>query len=517
MGPLTAGQRIGAYRIVRLLGQGGMGAVYEARQEPLDRRVALKTLHADYARSEESVQRFFNEAKVLSRLEHPSIVQVSDFGRSDDGTAFLVMEFLRGQSMAHRLNELAARGERMNTIVVLQLAWQMADVLAVAHAEGIVHRDIKPDNVMLVTDPVAPGGERVKLLDFGIAKLTRPEDRSAVKTDTQAVMGTPSYMSPEQCAGAGGVDAKSDVYSLGCVMYQALAGRTPFVADGIGRLIGMHLYQQPAPLTSFAAKLPAGVAELVHRMLVKEKTVRPSMDQVATELGRLLAKLSGAGPVVRSHLPTRNALDATRAVAPPDAVSTLGQSIGQSSKRRLRHRALLAGGAFALTASLAFFTLRNRPGDQPTKATPAAVVPAEPKARVVPVEWQLGSDPAGAQVFDEHDALLGTTPLRIQRPAAESKAAVRIRLEGYNDEEVTLRQDQNQTQHVVLSRHSASNKRGQSPVSKPATPVSKSSGAAGKPSSSASPVTKPSTSGPAPEAKPAPPKGQKPARIGYED
>ena len=118
-----------------------MGVVYEARQESLDRRVALKTLHPEYARNQESVTRFFNEAKVLSKLEHPSIVQVSDFGTAPDGTVYLVMEFLRGESLGHRLEELAARGERLSVLTTLQIAWQVADVLAVAHALGVVHRE----------------------------------------------------------------------------------------------------------------------------------------------------------------------------------------------------------------------------------------------------------------------------------------------------------------------------------------------------------------------------------------
>ena len=141
MSSLVEGQRLGPYRIVRLLGQGGMGAVYEARQEPLDRRVALKTLHAEYAKDQDAVARFFNEAKALSKLEHPSIVQVSDFGNAADGTAYLVMEFLRGQSLGRRLRELASRSERLPLLTALQIAFQTSDVLAVAHKQGIVHRE----------------------------------------------------------------------------------------------------------------------------------------------------------------------------------------------------------------------------------------------------------------------------------------------------------------------------------------------------------------------------------------
>ena len=140
MTALTEGQRLGPYRIVRLLGEGGMGAVYEARQEPLDRRVALKTLHSEYARHKDAVSRFFNEAKILSKLEHPSIVQVSDFGTAEDGTAYLVMEFLRGQSLGRRL---ATAPGHLPPVTALQIAWQVADVLAVAHAQGVVHREPK--------------------------------------------------------------------------------------------------------------------------------------------------------------------------------------------------------------------------------------------------------------------------------------------------------------------------------------------------------------------------------------
>ncbi len=139
---LPQGHRIGAYRIVHLIGEGGMGAVYEARQEPLDRRVALKMLHPEHTGDSTILNRFFNEAKALSRLQHPSIVQVSDFGHASDGTAYLVMEYLRGESLARRLQILSEQDARMSLIPALQLAWQVADVLAVAHAQGIIHRDL---------------------------------------------------------------------------------------------------------------------------------------------------------------------------------------------------------------------------------------------------------------------------------------------------------------------------------------------------------------------------------------
>ena len=380
MSALLEGYRIGPYRIVRLLGQGGMGAVYKARQESLDRRVALKTLHAEYAQNQEVVSRFFNEAKVLSRLEHPSIVQASDFGNAADGTAYLVMEYLHGQSLGRRLSELARRGERLPTVTALQLAYQVADVLAVAHAQGIVHRDIKPDNLMLVVDTVAPGGERAKVLDFGIAKLSDLQDKGGVKTGTQQMMGTPAYMSPEQCAGAGGVDAKTDVYALGCVLYEALAGRAPFVAMGAGQLIGMHLYQSPPPLLGLAPKVPAGVAELVHRMLTKNKDQRPSMTDTADDLAKLLSKLSGSSVMLRSQALVVAAVDGSRVQAAQQPSTTLGRSIGQQSSGISTSMRRLLGVGIAALALVVVGVVRLGSSSLTSAASPnkATLLPAPP-------------------------------------------------------------------------------------------------------------------------------------------
>ena len=492
MSSLKEGQRLGAYRIVRLLGQGGMGAVYEARQEPLDRRVALKTLHAEYAQNEEAVTRFFNEAKVLSQLEHPSIVQASDFGHAADGTAYLVMEYLRGQSLGRRLTELAERGERLPTVTALQIAFQVADVLTIAHAQGIVHRDIKPDNLMLVSDAVAPGGERVKLLDFGIAKLTAAQDRGSVKTATQQVMGTPAYMSPEQCAGAGGVDAKTDVYALGCVLYEALAGRAPFVAEGAGQLIGMHLFQTPPLLLSIAPKVPSAVAELVHRMLTKSKDQRPTMTQAAEDLGKLLSKLSGGNVVLRSRPHVGTDPDATRVQIAQVASTTFGRSIGQlGSVASKSKRMLLSVGVVAVVLGVfgavrrGSHTVPGSAATQPASPSSQQVAPATPTtpARVESVQamptppaalaivnpkasevkpvavdepatilWSIDSSPSGSSVMDEQGQVLGRTPLKLSRVSKSGALTVRIKKSGYLDGKLTLRSDHSESKQISLSK-----------------------------------------------------------------
>lgn len=272
---------IGPYRILRQLGSGGMGTVFEGIHETIERRVAIKVLRPEYAYSPDAATRFVNEARAVNRVEHPGVVQVSDHGRSADGTAYIVMEYLKGETLASRID---CSGGRIPVGDALQLAWQLADSLAAAHAMGIIHRDVKPQNIMLVADPHMPTGERTKILDFGLAKLTTANASPFSKTSSNALVGTPLYMSPEQCAGAGKVDAKSDVYALGCILYEMFGGRPPFLAEGFGELLSMHMHDEPQPLRKLAPSLNASVAALVHRLLQKDRARRPSMKQLVREL-----------------------------------------------------------------------------------------------------------------------------------------------------------------------------------------------------------------------------------------
>ena len=209
------GSQLGSYRLIRQLGDGGMGTVYEGLNEGIERHVAIKVLHPAFARDPEAVTRFVNEARAVNRIEHPSLVQIHEHNRLPDGTTYIVMELLQGETLAQRLSR--QKGP-LSASVASHIAWQVATALSAAHAKQIVHRDIKPSNLMLVPDPLGPDGERVKILDFGIAKL-QTAHRDHVTAD-RAVMGTPLYMSPEQCEEAGSVDGKSDVYSLGCILFE---------------------------------------------------------------------------------------------------------------------------------------------------------------------------------------------------------------------------------------------------------------------------------------------------------
>lgn len=368
--------QIGPYRIVRLLGEGGMGAVYEAIQEPIERRVALKVLLPQHAQNRDALTRFFNEARAVNLIEHPSIVQVSDYGQAPDGSAYLVMECLRGETLSSRLTTLKAAGRRLSMVESVQIAAQIADAVKAAHDKAIVHRDLKPGNVMLVPDPAVLGGERAKVLDFGIAKLTQGK---AQGTATNALIGTPQYMSPEQCRGAGGVDGKTDVYALGVILYEMLAGRPPFLGESMIEYMGQHAFQIPPPLGEFARSAPPILIALVHRLLSKDKTLRPSMREVGTELSRMMSSL----PEVKSAFAPPSEVyevdnDATRRVVGIlRAPSTLGDSLGQTVRptRSMRQRIGLACVAVGLVLAFIFAISSRLSPHAPSRQTAGAVSP----------------------------------------------------------------------------------------------------------------------------------------------
>jgi serine/threonine-protein kinase len=223
------GDTVGQYRIKNLIGTGGMGVVYEAEHTLLGRPAAVKVLLPQYSQNQSIVARFFNEAKAATAIRHPGIIEIFDFGWHTDGAAYIVMEYLDGETLGARRKK-----GPMSWQAVLAVTRQIAGALAAAHNKGIVHRDLKPDNVFIVHDPEVPGGERIKLLDFGIAKLAG-EQTGEHKTRTGAVIGTPTYMSPEQCRGVA-IDNRADLYSLGVIMFRLIAGRAPFVGAGVAAL-----------------------------------------------------------------------------------------------------------------------------------------------------------------------------------------------------------------------------------------------------------------------------------------
>jgi serine/threonine protein kinase len=349
------GHKIGSYKIVGQLGSGGMGEVFEAVHEKLQRRAAIKVLHPHVARAPEMAARFRNEARAVNIIRHPGVVDIYEHGQLEDGTVYIVMEYLEGQS----LGDYVTQHGRVSESQVVVLCQQIASALAAAHNKNIIHRDLKPDNVMLVTDPAVPGGVRAKLLDFGIAKMLGDTvDRPSQQTQTRtgALMGTPVYMSPEQCRGAGGVGDRSDVYSLGVVMFHILVGSPPFQAVGTGELMAKHMSELPPRLHDVAPEVSEPLAQLVDSMLRKEPAERPSMGEIELELARqsgvpIGSLVTGAQPIAltsREQVRTNN--ETTPGVDP--FRSTIGgmaaaDPLPKTPKRSRLSLRVLTGGAAA--------------------------------------------------------------------------------------------------------------------------------------------------------------------------
>ena len=277
------------YRVLGCIGEGGMGAVFRAEHILMKKVVALKLLHAEMGQVEEAARRFEREAQSASRLNHPNVVSVTDFGRNHTGELFLVMEFVAGESLA----DVLAREGRLSLTRACRLAGQILSALEHAHGQKVIHRDLKPANVMLVQSPDLRLGETAKILDFGIAKITESGEGEQPLTKGVMIFGTPSYMSPEQATGQE-VDSRSDLYSCGIILYEMLTGKKPFEAGDLVKLMAMQVTAPPPPFASVApdVSVPAALQAVVMRALQKERERRFG---TAAEFRQALERAEAAG------------------------------------------------------------------------------------------------------------------------------------------------------------------------------------------------------------------------------
>ncbi len=375
------GRLVGSWRLVKLLGEGGMGAVYMGEHPAIGSKVAIKMLHPRFDADERIVERFFNEAKAVNVIGHENIVNILDFNVADGGRHYFVMEFLHGRPLQALVQPGAPLPLRRAGPILLQCC----RALQAAHERGIVHRDLKPDNVFLVDQ--AGRTDFVKLVDFGIAKLT--DSTNARLTQTGMVMGTPAYMSPEQAGGEPSIDARSDVYSLGVTMFQMMTGRVPFAEAGpsLGRILAAHLQQAPPLPRTLNPEIPAQLEEIILKTLEKNPDDRyQSMSELHDALRGCMerlgisAELPQIGERQRSGAADEAIPRARRSepAATPARGATLPRTrmVAPEGPRPTRvGLALLVGAGIAFViAALVFVWFRWSSSPEPSKPRPAQPV-----------------------------------------------------------------------------------------------------------------------------------------------
>jgi serine/threonine-protein kinase len=411
----------GRYRIVRKLGEGGMGAVYQAQHVAIGKRVAVKVLLDKYAQKRDVVARLQQEARLASAIGHPSIVDVNDFGETADGRSFVVMEFLEGESLA----QLIAREAPLPPERVLPIIRQAADALSAAHDKGILHRDVKPENVF-----VHRRGDRdqVKVLDFGISKaMKKPgedDDASPRLTQTGMVLGTPLYMSPEQARGESEVDERIDIYALGIILYEALSGETPFRGTNYLGIINQVLTQEATPLRTLRPDLPLteSLERVVMKMMHKDRNRRyRHMVEVTTDIDRLVAGDQNVGMPV---------------VLPEDA----GRAGRARDPARGRTALLLGGIALAVLVGLLTVYVSSRRAAQEPSGPPLEAVLPQPAADASAAPGRTVNVPITANVpclvyeGDREVARSGDSlPLR-----AGERVTLTCRADGFQDDPKTF-------------------------------------------------------------------------------
>ena len=485
------GRSIGSYRVEKLLGKGGMGSVYMGVHPGIGSRVAIKFLHPQFSHDERIVERFFNEARAVNVIGHDNILKILDLNITDDHRHYFVMEFLHGKP----LQNLIKQGKWVPLDIAGPILMQCCRALEAAHRKGIVHRDLKPDNVYLIT--LNNKQNFVKVVDFGIARVTDDAGISTGKTQTGMVMGTPAYMSPEQGSGATAkIDARSDIYSLGVMMFQLATGKLPFPGTNFGEVLIGHLQQKPPQPRSLNPEIPESYERVILKCLEKQQDDRfQSMAELFDAITDCLDELGishelphaddgytdpdlppldarpGSNPGVRtpSH-PGRSTGPGARRSA-PNLSQRSGPNLGQRrsippqsrsvppqatefmpepKKSRLGLFAGLGLGVALLVGGLGFVIVRQQQAsikalEDLRRTTQAAAKPPRPEAPAK-VFLSVVSDPADAEIAASWKGgeQRGTAPIAVNVPK-DSKVHFAVTKDGFLPYEMEVVADQNQT------------------------------------------------------------------------
>jgi serine/threonine-protein kinase len=426
----------GRYRIETILGEGGMGIVYLARHKVIDKRVAVKILRSDFARQKDITDRFLQEARAASSIGNPHIVDISDFGGLPDGSTYFVMEWLDGVP----LSKLTRERKPIPPTTLVPIAQQIADGLAAAHAAGIVHRDLKPDNLFLVRHGSAT--DFVKILDFGVAKVLN--DASKKETRAGALFGTPHYMSPEQAAGTP-VDARTDVYALGVILYEMASGRLPFDSDNLMGILTQHMFKAPVPIRTYeaCASVPASLEAIIMKALSKHPDQRyATMQALSEDLGKFAR---GQRPDALGEMMERSA-SLFPSLAPPERA--MPAPVPAPPRRKRAPWGMYAGvtailvacslvvGVFLQSSNSTAQVNRTVLGPSamqaPAPASESKIIDTTPSTTQV----LFAAEPLDAHVFIG-DADLGATPVTLDVPKG-GEVKVEVRRPGYRPRTIVV-------------------------------------------------------------------------------
>jgi serine/threonine-protein kinase len=499
--PLLGQVLAGRYLVQKKLGEGGMGAVYLATHTVLEKQVALKVLHGEFARKPDLVERFMQEAKAASRIRHENVIDISDFGQAGEGIVFFAMELLNGHDLHEEIARARLAGRRLPWERTRPIFLQICSALSAAHAMGVVHRDLKPENIYLVE--WLGHKDFVKLLDFGIAKLTEVSDGDRKLTRTGMLFGTPEYMSPEQARGEP-VDHRVDIYAMGCILYQLVTGRVPFEAENFMGILSLHLTEEPPmipPPIFQEIGAPPQVEQIIRHALAKDRDQRfLTVDDMANAIRSLHGEQER--PVMQPRVPLATspvraqtggstgqvpAVGAYSTTAPGPARTQWTGSLQvphedvpapkKSSKAPWIVIAVLAaggGGAAAFMATHKSSSTDSAGGSASsagtgtgtaatgtgagTAGTPVVTpdaAPQPPPEQPLParVTLSLDSDPQGADIYDTTTKeTVGQTPFDFEVPGSRDPRRYTFKLKGYAGKMIELVPSENVQYKAELTK-----------------------------------------------------------------
>lgn len=461
------GEVLGRYRVTELVGRGGMAEVFRAEHVLIGGQFAIKVLLPSFSRKRR-IRRLFTEARITASLEHPGIVKTFDFGRSASGRVYLVMKYLQGQTLQARADRL----KRIPVAAALEYARQITSALGAAHRAGVIHRDLKPSNIFLVKDADFPGGERIRILDFGIAKDSMTREDGQI-TQIGAIVGTPHYMSPEQCQAHSDVDHRTDLYAVGCILYRMLTGRTIFTATDSRDILICHRTTRPTEPREIEAAIPKEVNALIMRLVAKKPDDRfASASELLAQINRIKRSLYGTEDefadtitsslsdlietnklphvILPGNFPTKTIEDSTLA----DHSAVVLEP--KNRPARISWRYLLAAATLASMAVVVAFMFADVVSPQ-SQSSSSAVTAAVAETETEPMEEEIvriavESDPPGADVYQMPQSVrIGSTPLAIERPAFTGELVLIVKKNGYEDSRLVAPADRSGSYREMLT------------------------------------------------------------------